>query len=418
MDSDTAVRELADRVAHAGSALRRLGPEGTLASLAEAARSLADPSTPTGAQVRADVARTSGLSGAMVDWALRTNVAPDDLSEELARLAAPLRAGDGAGPRALLAAPPRLAAVVLAGNVFTAALRAVAVPLLAGTPVVLKASSHDDAFPRWLERALLQTNAAVGQAVGVVTFAGGDEALEDALFAGADVVSVYGSDATVQSIRARLPATTRLVAHGHGLGVAYVPAAALGSEAEARAVAEAVALDVAAFDQRGCLSPHGIFVERGGAIDGLGLSRLLAGGPLDALERSLPRGPLPVDAGAAQVQWRGVAAARGVLFERDGYAVSHEGDAALRVSPGWRNVGVYGLAGFAAFVERLRPLGVHLKAVGVAGDAEARRALARALPPPLAPRVSQVGTMQTPPLGSLSDGEPPWVGVTRFVQVD
>jgi hypothetical protein len=61
---------------------------------------------------------------------------------------------------------------------------------------------------------------------------------------------------------------------------------------------------------------------------------------------------------------------------------------------------------------------VHLKALGVATAVGDRRAIARRLPPPLAPRVSAVGQMQTPGLRSLADGQSPWLGLVRFTQVD
>jgi hypothetical protein len=126
---------------------------------------------------------------------------------------------------------------------------------------------------------------------------------------------------------------------------------------------------------------------------------------------------LPTEVGAAQLQWRGVAAARGELFERDGYAVSWEGDSPLRLSPGWRNVSVLECGGAADLGRRLTPLGVHLKALAVAGDEPARRAVAQALPSPLAPRISAPGEMQTPPIDALADGASPWTGLVRWIEL-
>lgn len=415
-DGAQRVRAVVERAMATGPGLRALDVERTLRALAQAARGVADPDTALGAHARDALVASTGLTASMVDWALATNVAPDDLDASLRRLAAGL--AWPASEHDVLVAPPRLAVTILAGNVFTAALRAVAVPLLCGAPVVVKASSRDDVFPRLLKRALAAADAEVAPALEVLTFPGGPGPLEDALLAEADVVSVYGADATVRSIRARASPTTRVVGHGHGLGVVYVEAAALPSIDHAHQVAEEIALDVAAFDQRGCLSPHAVWVQRGGAVDGLGLAHLLADHGLARLADTLPRGALPTDAASAQLQWRGVAAARGTLLERDGYAVSHEGDAALRVSPGWRNVAVHDAEHVDDFAARVQPLGAHLKAVGVAGSVDARRQVARTLRPTLAPRISPVGRMQTPGLGSLADGALPWADVARFIQVD
>jgi hypothetical protein len=67
--------------------------------------------------------------------------------------------------------------------------------------------------------------------------------------------------------------------------------------------------------------------------------------------------------------------------------------------------------------ERLAPLGAHLKALGVAGPIDARRGLAAMLPAPLAPLVSNVGAMQTPPVDALSDGIDPFSGLLRWIDV-
>jgi hypothetical protein len=350
----------------------------------------------------------------MVDWALRTNVAtatPDALFTLLRTRRGPL-----AEPRNL-ASPPRLVVVWLAGNVFTASLRGLFLPLLAGAPVVAKASSRDDVFPRLLAQVLEEVDPPLAGSLAVVVFEGGNEQVQDALLTQSDAVAVYGSDATLASIRARIPSTTQFIPHGHGLGAVYLPSDALEDERAARRAAEQVALDVAAFDQRGCLSPHAVWVERGAGADARTFARLLAEHGLKPLARSLPRGALPTSAGAAQLQWRGVAAARGELFEGDGYATSYEGESSLRLSPGWRNVSVLDCGGPDDLARRLQPLGHHLKAIGVGGRLEHRTRVARRLPAPLAPRISAIGEMQTPPMDSLADGESPWAGLTRWIEI-
>jgi hypothetical protein len=138
-------------------------------------------------------------------------------------------------------------------------------------------------------------------------------------------------------------------------------------------------------------------------------------GALETLARERPRGALPTSAGAQQVQWRGVAAARGALLEGDGYAVSHEADGALRIGPGYRNVAVLERASEDDVLATLRPLGVHLKCVGVAGDEAVRDALARRLTDGIAPRVCAIGAMQTPGVDAPADGERPHAGLVRYV---
>jgi len=161
---------------------------------------------------------------------------------------------------------------------------------------------------------------------------------------------------------------------------------------------------VAAYDQRGCLSPHAVFVQRGKACDGKRFAKLLAD-ELDALAASWPRGTLPAAAAADQLQWRGVAAATCELHARESCAVSYAGELPLRASPGYRNVAVHDVADVAALRARLAPLSVQLKALGVASAGKDLAALADA-----APYVCAIGSMQEPPLDAALDGLHPLTG--------
>lgn len=406
------VAAAAERARAAGEGLRDLPLARRCRALAAAAAALADPGHPLGREAREALPGTTGLSPAMVEWALRTSLGPfsEDALADLARRA--LAAG---APR--LPVPPRLVAVVLAGNLFTAALRPLVFPLALGAPVVAKASSRDDRFPRLLAGAIREADPEVGAAVEVLTFPGGEDALERALFAASDTVVVYGGDRTVAAVRSRLPPRVRLLEHGHGIGAAYVGRAALAGEAGAASAAERLATDVAAYDQRGCLSPYAVWVEEGGAVSPARFAEL-ADRALAALADPLPRGPLPAEVAAAAMQWRGVAIARGRLLEGAGHAVALLDDDTLAAGPGWRNLAVFPSRGVEGFARRMAAWGVHLKAVGVAGGEELRARLAAALPPPLCPRICPLGAMQIPPLAAAEDGLPPMAGLLSWLELD
>ena len=110
-----------------------------------------------------------------------------------------------------------------------------------------------------LTAALREVSPALVDTVQVVSVPGTSRELYE-LCNHADVVSVYGSDETVAAVRRQLGRTTRLLPHGHGVSLAWVPARALSSAARARAAARALSIDIAAYDQRGCLSPQGVWV--------------------------------------------------------------------------------------------------------------------------------------------------------------
>ncbi|MFT3926357.1 MAG: acyl-CoA reductase [Myxococcales bacterium] len=215
-------------------------------------------------------------------------------------------------------------------------------------------------------------------------------------------------------MRGNLGATVSFVPHGHGLGAVFVDKPALASFESAREVARGLALDVAAYDQRGCLSPLVAWVVNGANV-GLEEFGELVFAELEALHATLPRGTLPLEIASAQVSWRGVGAMRGRLLEGDGFSVCCEERGALRLTPGYRNLQVLGLASAKDLPAKLAPLGVHLKTLGVAGVHD-WDALLSNLPPRLAPRVCDVGSMQTPPLHALHDGLPPWEGLLRWAE--
>ncbi|NOY91120.1 MAG: hypothetical protein GXP55_07890, partial [Deltaproteobacteria bacterium] len=211
----------------------------------------------------------------------------------------------------------RLAAVVLAGNVFTAGARALLVPLVLGVPVVAKASSRDSVFPRALAAALPEPFRG---ALRVHVFPGGDAACERALFAQADVIHAYGADATLRALRERAPASALFVPHGHGLGLAYVDGFSLED-------VEGLARDIVAYDQRGCLSPLEVLVKGEGDEAERFAASLHAA--LSELDASMPRQPLGPAEAAAHAQWRGVAVATGRLLEGAGHALAVEGYARM-----------------------------------------------------------------------------------------
>jgi hypothetical protein len=385
-------------LANAAPALRAMTIAQRADAIERACRLLLDPQSRHGAQLRDELLRTSGLSVPVIEHGLRTTLSlftRDGLCTLIAH-----------APRsAATARTPQLATVILAGNVFSAAARPLLLPLACGASVLAKAASDDDALPRALHGALATSDPRLGAACTVARYAHEDAALTRELLAGAELISVYGSDDTVEAVRATADPAARVLAHGHGLGAVFVAGDALASETSARAAAERIALDVAAYDQRGCLSPHFALVELGAAVEARAFARFLADA-LHAIERTLPRGALPPAAAAAQLQWRGVAAALGELHAHERCAVSYEAGHPPRPSPGHRNLSVHDCTDADAAHAQLARLGDHLKALAIAApNASAKLAS-------VAPYVCGFGAMQTPPLDAALDRLHPLAGLT------
>lgn len=364
---------------------------------------LADSDSALATSVRSQLSTSTGLSLPMIEWGLRTSLPTDQnaLAQALSQ-----------GPHV----SDRRVAVILSGNLFTACIRALGWPLLLGASVTAKAASHDDVLPRALHQALKQVSPEVASRLNVKTFDRHDQASLRALVNDCDVVSAYGSDATLDAIHTALRPGVPLIRHGHGVGVLYVAANALESEVRARHWAERAALDIAAYDQRGCLSPHVVFVQEGGGLTTQQFADALVTA-LTHIEGTLPRGTLSEHDLIAQSQWRGLMASCADLVDATSFAVAQLDSFPTApipsfTGPGYRNVCIARSSDVPALMQQLAALGEHLKCIGVAGDADEQIAINHALPTTLRPVVCAAGKMQTPAFDSPADGEPPWFGFT------
>jgi acyl-CoA reductase-like NAD-dependent aldehyde dehydrogenase len=393
-----AIRERAAAVRRAGIDLRRATVEARANWLAEAADTLLGDTLAAGDAL----AEATGLSRPMVEWGARTTLSTIE-ANALCMLAKDAQK-EGSDPISLLS-------LVLAGNLFTASVRAIVVPLLLGVPVLAKASSRETSFPEMLRDALRGADPVLGRAVDLVAFEGGNTECEKALVEGADALAVYGSDETVEAIGGRHP-ETRFIAHGHGVSAAYCGADALRSD-RGRDTLTALSLDVCAYDQRGCLSPQVIYVQETAELSALAFAERLAAEGLAPLSEALPRGPLPMDVGAAQAQWRGLAEVEGTLIAGDAHAIAVRPPELARWSPGYRNVNVCGVRGLAEAMRAMGPLGAHLKCVGASVDSLAELEAALEQDSRLSAYACPHGTMQTPPLDAPADAHPIWHALLR-----
>ena len=107
-----------------------------------------------------------------------------------------------------------------------------------------------------------------------------------------DVRVAWGGREAVEAIM-NLPRRfgTEDIIFGPKTSLVVVGAEMLMRETDALAIAQRLALDTVALDQRGCNSPHTIFVETGGAIEPAGFAALL-GDELRKLCDRLPPPPL------------------------------------------------------------------------------------------------------------------------------
>jgi Acyl-CoA reductase (LuxC) len=271
--------------------------------------------------------------------------------------------------------------VVLSANVFVAPLRALALARAAADRVTVRPSPRDPV----LAVALLDAARAAGDSAFVPV----DE--RDVAHVEAEEIHVYGRDATVAAVRARVRPGVVVLAHAAGMGMALV-----SSGADLHAAARALALDVVAFDQRGCLSPRVAMVLGDEARAERFAEALHAA--LIAQAAQVPRGRLLDDERIDARRWRDALTFAGRVWAADDSAVAlAPAGTPLYVPPAGRHVTVMPAASRDAVVAAIAPLAAHVVAVGT----DAPRELG-ALAPSHA-RLSALGAMQRPPLDGPVD---------------
>jgi hypothetical protein len=305
---------------------------------------------------------------------------------------------------------PELTAVWLAGSIPTASFSATLLPLLAGSAVYVKPSSADPVSPRLFADSLRAVDPELALAVAL----GEDsKALELA-----DAVVVYGRDETVAELREAVSVQRPFVGYGHKLSVA-----AVGAESELEPAAEALGLDAALYDGRGCLSPAFAFVEDRPQGRAEAFAAAFAA-VLGRLETELPRGRLGPDEQTQLHEVRSSLAMReGVRLWRSQGSLSwtvilsrFEGippiPGALRTVPVVPIDDEQSLEGWLA---SLRP---HLSCVGQTGWGSRLAVLSRAALRAGGSRVCPLGKMQLPPLDWRHDGMGPIRPLLRVLDVE
>jgi hypothetical protein len=322
--------------------------------------------------------------------------------------------------RRLMALGPALCVQIVSGSVPGVGVHALLRSLLVKAPTLIKPGRGDEALTELFARGLGEVDVGLSDALTVLRWPGGSEALEREAMAAADVAVVYGSDATVAALRAMAPATTRIVAYHHRTGVALV-----GRDSDPGRAAGDLARSVALFEQRGCVCPHHVWVEAGGPLDASDFASHVAGALAD-LESSLPSAPLsPHDASALQ-QFRGTSELRAGA---SGGRVWHGGPAASwtvvfepNVAPGpstfARGLRVHTLLDLEEAGDVLAPFRAHLQSVGYAGFSARTDRLMEIAGRSGASRVVPIRAMPFPPPWWLHDGRGPLRELVRWIEVE
>jgi len=327
--------------------------------------------------------------------------------------------------RRVRALGPDLAFHIFAGNVPGVAVTAVVRALLVKAAVAGKLASGEPLLTVLFARALASVDSELGDCLALTYWPGGHEPLETVAFDAADAVIVYGGEEVVAAVRARTRTEQRLVVYGPRLSCGVIGADAL-TRGNGPALAYEVARAVAIFDQQGCVSPHVVYVERGGEISPAELARALAEA-MAGIQETLPRGRISAAEAAAIHDARATAEFRALSGEpvelfasRDtAFTVIYEENAPFTVSCLNRVVRVVPVDAVDDVERELRPVARYLQTVGVAGVSGARlTSLAERLARAGASRITTFENVPWPPAEWHHDGGEPLRSLLRWVDLE
>jgi len=307
------------------------------------------------------------------------------------------------------ALPPLSLVHVLAGNLPVSGLQSLLVGLVLGSQNMVKLPTEEGDAPVAARlRAFIE---ALPPELGILVSL--HHNLPDEELRAADGVIAHGSDEAMAAIRAKLRWDLRFLAYGHKLSLIWMSEAG-GQDAD---VIAAAARDIAAYDQRGCLSPQIIFLAPGlHASKGAAFCERLAEALKQETETN-PPGHLTGLEAAALHEARDTAAALGArLFTPAdkglAWTVAWRAQSEFAGSPGGRFIQVRP-ADVADLPNLLR--GVRGK-VSTVGHGGALDSVVQAVFVALGVhRFCPVGQMQQPPVWWHHDGQPQLAPLVKWV---
>ncbi len=425
-DADTVGAEM-ERLAATREALLDRPVREIARLLGRAGARLADAEDPLTREAREAVAQEAGYSirmagrvvaGMARDWS------PDRLRELLLRefddpAVLDGWTPDGRGGRRLRAVGDEVAVHLCSGSVPGVSTTSLVRSLLVKTPVLLKPGAGDRVLAAAFHEALAGEDADLAESAAVLYWPGGDRECLDAAVARARRVVVYGSDQTAAAVRAATPVITPVVIYHHRVSMAVVGTAAIDSPL-LEDTADALAQAVATFDQRGCVSPHRVFVlgsvETAGRLgDALAVAMTREAG-------SMPPGPTDADeAGRVQqlrseVELRIAAGEEVRLWQGDGTSWTVVLDPEGGRVRGLPRTLVLAPVDAAGLTEGLASHSGHLQTAGIAGLGEDAEEVVERLVRLGVIRVVPVAEMPFPPAWWHHDGAGPLRALVRWAE--
>lgn len=298
----------------------------------------------------------------------------------------------------------------MAGNLPGLAIWPMLLTLALRSVPLIKSALGDPYLPAALARSIAAIDPELGRCVVVHDWRGGLDPC-DFIVDVTPLLVVMGSDETIRFLAARA-AGKRGILHGTRISFAVVTRAIAADDAAADAAARELALDMAQWDQFGCLSPQLAFVEADAATFERFAARL--GEALDRMSIELPPRRLTLEDRTAigtfrqSVAWDASGAGDTLLVPPDStaWSLSLEHTPRFRPSAPNRCARLVRLDRLEQMMPLLAENQRHLECAGIAADPLVAPALRNLLEHAGVPRVCPVGVMQTPTLAWRQGGRP------------
>lgn len=390
-----------------------------LAALNQVTARWLDHADPIRVEAERRLAESTGLAPAMLKLGLDQMISRvGGIGDLLDRDLGDRRRLDGFGPS--LAAPglqsraygPGLLVCVFAGNVPAIPAFDMALALALKSACLARPPAQEPHFAGLFAQSVAQVDPLLGRALAVERWAPDDPTP----YAAAGAVLAYGSDASVAAIGRMVPPGVRFLGHGHKIGLAVV-----AREAADEQTAAQLALDVAMYEQQGCVSPQMAFVERGGRLAPAEFARE-CGQALARLEQVMPRAALTLaEAGGLRAARDEAEFAADACFASPGnlaWTVVHKEQAEYGPSPLNRLLRTYAVDEIGQVAAVVAPHGSYLQTVAFAGAPARRLVLADALGKIGVSRICPVGRAQQPHPLWHHDGRPTAGDLVRWTDVE
>jgi hypothetical protein len=262
--------------------------------LVRAARQWREPAHPFRRLAVSMLPALTGFAPAMIEEGLDHRFS-QLTTEQLNRLVD--AAGDRAAAQGKRLEGPPVVLLVVAGHIPGLVIDDLAALLLVKSAGVIRPSARDPVIPPLFVQTLAELDPRVGELLAVMWWPREADAISAALGGAVDCVVASGHDSTIATLTRQ---SSRIIGYGHRRSVALIGAGAL---ADADALAARMARDVCWYEQRGCLSPHVVYVEDGGSMTPRNFAECVAEALGNEAVHWTPSA-IPLEAGAAILQLR------------------------------------------------------------------------------------------------------------------